>query len=906
MQEHYTAELEAERQRTEDLARQNEEMMRKMGEMERRLQMHVVLMDGFVGFMRDVKEGKFATGGGAELEIAKSFGGEHLDEVRGLVAESYMPVQQSVEQPATEHMVFGDQDEPHETTAIVRHMSFDESPPTPDLEAPPVRSTGRRAPKRKNPPLRPHREVKRQTRANLRSVRLRNTSSWTAINTRNSPYAGADMSNGEDKDLDFTPDLEVDDDDEEEEEEEEQEVVEEEEDNNSDDEMEDIPNAPATPSPSLSDEDLETTKTRYSAPRSVAYRYASGPPGRKFKYHRMPKSVALVWQEWKHGSNGNPSIQSLEEKYSTRWRMGTLQERKYASNYVGVRQKVVRKVEEMCEQKGLTPEKACEILDRRVDGRMQLLMTALRKGQDPLVVIPRRYFTARYSLSLHYVTHCDYKIRFNTMCYIQVVHITCCETRRPAIINTTTGKTVYHPLEPPGICEHHRPFGGATCHYHGDCCSPGQIFFCNAKGPRDICRGRQAYHINIHPHYMYESGVLHQMEPIEDWEALEMNTDVFAYEEDIRYQFFEAGALMYELEQDAEKLVEYILRNRTSCPEEEAELFLEHGDLYEMWSEAHHHFVGLTEAWEILANVGCMEVCPSSILRVHPWRDCFQEYPTLQTGFPQFSYLPFAWVENVERQDDILRWHPYYSQYQIPPRPKPSIKDDALWTSPAPYGVNTGFPERTFPRAPEVQQQIGALPYPGEWTEVFEDRARRMAQIESEPTSLSSSSGPEIPPWVIPYGQEPDMGWKDIDWHNCTTVIEPPMSPKSLPREGVVQRVMPPKDSYMNPGDVPTSPAVVPDREKAKRVSTPWRTQPASREVIPGNLFGDPLEAPWNGYSFTGTEKSAEQEFLHVPLPVEESQGITPQVKKSLKRKSEEDLDGVKRLGVKELGVKEF
>ncbi|KAI1015579.1 hypothetical protein LB503_009905 [Fusarium chuoi] len=385
MQEHYTAELEAERQRTEDLARQNEEMMRKMDEMERRLQMHVVLMDGFVGFMRDVKEGKFATGGGAELEIAKSFGGEHLDEVRGLVAENYMPVQQSVEQLVTEHMVFGDQDEPHETSAVVRRVSFDESPPTPDLEAPPVRSTGRRAPKRKNPPLRPHCEVKRQTRANLRSVRLRNTSSWTAINTRNSPYAGADLSNGEDKDLDFTPDLEVDDDDEEEEEEPE-EVVE----DDSNDEMEDIPNAPATPSPSLSDEDLETTKTRYSAPRSVAYRYASGPPGRKFKYHRMPKSVALVWQEWKHGSNGNPSIQSLEEKYSTRWRIGTLQERKYASNYVGVRQKVVRKVEEMCEEKGLTPEKACEILDRRVDGRMQLLMTALRKGQDPLVVIPRR------------------------------------------------------------------------------------------------------------------------------------------------------------------------------------------------------------------------------------------------------------------------------------------------------------------------------------------------------------------------------------------------------------------------------------------------------------------------------------------------------------------------------------
>jgi hypothetical protein len=382
MQEHYAAELEAERQRTEELASQNEEMMRKMGEMERRLQMHVVLMDGFVGFMRDVKEGKFATGGSAELEIAKAFGGEHLQEVGGLVAENYMSVQQGVEQPATEPMVFGDENQVRETAAVIRHVSFDESPSTPDLEAPPVRSTGRRAPKRKNPPVRPHREVKRQTRASLRSVKLRNTSSWTAINTRKSPYAGADLSNGEDKDFNYTPEPEIEEDDEEE--------GEEQEEDDSDDEVEDIPNAPATPSPSLSDEDLETTKTRYAAPRSVAYRYASGPPGRKFKYHRMPKTVALVWQEWKHGSNGNPSIQSLEEKYSTRWRMGTLQERKYASNYVGVRQKVVRKVEEMCEQEGLTPGKACEMLDRRVDGRMQLLMTALRKGQDPLVVIPRR------------------------------------------------------------------------------------------------------------------------------------------------------------------------------------------------------------------------------------------------------------------------------------------------------------------------------------------------------------------------------------------------------------------------------------------------------------------------------------------------------------------------------------
>uniref|UniRef100_A0A0D2XG88 Uncharacterized protein n=1 Tax=Fusarium oxysporum (strain Fo5176) TaxID=660025 RepID=A0A0D2XG88_FUSOF len=346
---------------------------------------------------------------------------------------------------------------------------------------------------------------------------------------------------------------------------------------------------------------------------------------------------------------------------------------------------------------------------------------------------------------------------------------------------------------------------------------------------------------------MYESGVLHQMEPIEDWAILEMNTDVFAYEEDIRYQFFEAGAAMYELEQDAEKLVEYILLNQTGCPEEEADLFIEHGDLYEMWSEAHHQFVGLMEAWEILAN------------------------------------------------DDILRWHPYYAQYRAP-RPEPA-KDDTLWTSPAPPNVRPYSPKPPATWDPEDQEKIEVLPYPGQWADVFDDKARRLARIEAEPSgqpnsSLSSSSGPEIPPWVIPYGQEPDMGWQDIDWHNCTTIIEPPMSPKTLPCEGVVHRVMPPKDSYMSPRDVPKSPTALPYRGEAEQVIPPWQTQPISKDVMPGNLFSDQHEAPWNDYSFTGTEKLAEQEFLHVPSPVEDLQTIAPNAKQSLKRKSEEDLDG--------------
>ncbi|KAH7265463.1 uncharacterized protein BKA55DRAFT_502330 [Fusarium redolens] len=481
------------------------------------------------------------------------------------------------------------------------------------------------------------------------------------------------------------------------------------------------------------------------------------------------------------------------------------------------------------------------------------------------------------------------------MCYTQVIHITRCETRRPAIINTTTGETVYHPLEPPRNCEHYRPFRDATCPYHGDCCSPGQIFFCNAKDLRDTCCGRQAYHINIHPHYMYDDGVLHQMEPIDDWEILETNTDVFAYEEDIRYQFFEAGAAMYELAQDADKIVECILSNQTCCPEEEADLFIEHGDLYEMWSEAHHEFVGLMEAWEILANVGCMEVCPASLLRVHPWRDCFQECQTLQKGFPQFNCLPFAWVDNLERQDNILRWHPYYSQYRVP-RPPPA-RDDSLWTSPAPYNTKSSFSEPPVTWDPEVQEQIEALPYPGQWVEVFDDKARQLAQIETElsgrpNSSLSSSSGPDTPSWVIPYGQEPDMGWKDIDWHNCTTMIEAPMSPKTLPCKGEITRVMPPRDSYMRPEDVPMSPKALPYRGEIGKGIPPWSNPIVCQEVMPRDLFGDQHEVPWNGSSFTGTEKPAEQEFLHIPTPMENLHTIASKAMETLKRKSEEDLDG--------------
>ncbi|KAL6813842.1 hypothetical protein J3E69DRAFT_376091 [Trichoderma sp. SZMC 28015] len=161
-----------------------------------------------------------------------------------------------------------------------------------------------------------------------------------------------------------------------------------------------LPRRPQTPtttptkllsSPTKSPPSSSSSRPRYSTPRHTTLpRYASGPPSRPFRFHRMGRTVLDVWTEYKHGKKGNPAIESLERQYATGWRTGTLREIKYASNYVGVRQKVVSKVEEICAREGIEPEEACRRLDERVDGRMQMLITAVRKGEDPFEVIPKR------------------------------------------------------------------------------------------------------------------------------------------------------------------------------------------------------------------------------------------------------------------------------------------------------------------------------------------------------------------------------------------------------------------------------------------------------------------------------------------------------------------------------------
>ncbi|KAL6409300.1 hypothetical protein AUP68_05672 [Ilyonectria robusta] len=454
MQEYYAAELEGEKERSESLQKQCDAMQQRMEEMERRIQTQVILMAGFVGFMEQVKKGQFAIGEGArnpEMEIAQRLGGEHLEAVHNLLSLNQQPVLETVygDEPENEQAVDADDDDddddipettqlpddgypdtdlletttladaenvqPPTPSIVISRDDVDLPLPTPDLYTSPLRSTGIKAIKRKFPPSRTQRKIKRRVgmsskdiyemkldktlkdleycEAERRLTFRRRGHEGSSVEYSPSPSeapSGPRMTrmrvrwkaiNGQPAEQESLADaISVDGD--------------------AGSNYEPTPTKTSravTKGPQVATQRAPATlqqpagKPRYAKPRSTGTHYATGPPGgQPYKFTRMPKRVALVWQEWKHGLHGNPSLEFLEREYSTSWRQGTLHELKYGSNYVGKRLKIVKKVEQMCEEDGLTPEEACTLLDRRIDGRLELLMKVLRDGKDPFTAIPLR------------------------------------------------------------------------------------------------------------------------------------------------------------------------------------------------------------------------------------------------------------------------------------------------------------------------------------------------------------------------------------------------------------------------------------------------------------------------------------------------------------------------------------
>ncbi|KAJ6439810.1 hypothetical protein O9K51_07701 [Purpureocillium lavendulum] len=129
---------------------------------------------------------------------------------------------------------------------------------------------------------------------------------------------------------------------------------------------------------------------RYNVPRHRGPRFASGPPGRPFRFQAKPRTVAGIWREYKEGTGGNPALEALEREHGTGWRRGDLRARKYASNYVGGRRGVVEYVERLAGESGWGVDETIRRLDERVDGRISALTDALRRGEDPFEVLSQR------------------------------------------------------------------------------------------------------------------------------------------------------------------------------------------------------------------------------------------------------------------------------------------------------------------------------------------------------------------------------------------------------------------------------------------------------------------------------------------------------------------------------------
>ncbi|KAL6918186.1 hypothetical protein FSST1_009681 [Fusarium sambucinum] len=398
------------------------------------------------------------------------------------------------------------------------------------------------------------------------------------------------------------------------------------------------------------------------------------------------------------------------------------------------------------------------------------------------------------------------------MCYANVFHFTHCDTQRRAIINPANGATAFHPFELPQQCIHGivklptpaDPEAAAPCPSHGTCCQAGVVYVCDKKDdPETECHVWQFNHRTMEPKLLeiYRSQLLPMT--ADDWKKAPRMSDKFAYEEDIRIEFFDAGVEMIRLASMGRHIVENFSQNEVLVDGAELEErdFLLHGEKYWDWLVARKELIQLTEAWEKLASVGCMEVCPAKLHAVHPWmKYAFAGWDKRQpVDFPQFPGIPFAFLDNIDHQDDLLRWHPYYARRDMPSTP---TVVDCFWTSPS-------IPLRHNPElALLLQMTDNDTDWPGEWCGIMRKAKNPTMAIRyfdeegpchtthgdwggdsplsvpsSRPRTLSThSSGPRTPPWAIPYGQEPPFDWKEIHWDRPATLVESPaVGPKTIP-----------------------------------------------------------------------------------------------------------------------------
>ncbi|KAF5008615.1 hypothetical protein FDECE_5123 [Fusarium decemcellulare] len=404
------------------------------------------------------------------------------------------------------------------------------------------------------------------------------------------------------------------------------------------------------------------------------------------------------------------------------------------------------------------------------------------------------------------------------MCITFVVHFTRCETRRPAIINPHTGACVYHPLEPPAECEHAYAVTYPQCKYHGHCCYPGKVYICNALQEGENCRGWQPYHVVVDPSHMHSSGLLDDLREITDWSEFEKSDDAYSYEEDIRRDFFDIGADIWDLAHQGDDLTIYLLEHDTASPGHELGLFEEHGALYAEWKTKLEEMTDMTEAWQSLAHVGCMESCPAD---QPAWPKAFKQCSDTYFGFPMFYGTAFRWLDNIQNQDELFESHPYYSQKtQGPWR---SARAERLWRTPS--------PPRPANTDPALRAEINFF---GESMHCLKNSPPQSAVWNDYPEELALTP-------TLSARRKSSVKFGPVSWSNSATRIDsPPVSPHGL---------------SLNTLELQTPPGVT---HLIPSVENPFNIELAE------NPFGDRFESEWA----MPEENTPMNDVLHVPAPV--------------------------------------
>ncbi|KFH44923.1 High-osmolarity-induced transcription protein-like protein [Hapsidospora chrysogenum ATCC 11550] len=136
-------------------------------------------------------------------------------------------------------------------------------------------------------------------------------------------------------------------------------------------------------------------KPRYSRPRMTKLRVSIGqlPTGSVgFKFVKMPRTVRGIWNAWFRGTEDNPAIQGLEDRYGVAWRNGR-GEMAYASDYVSKRKKIIDGVKKWARRYQVCEDTMIEMLDERARGRVATELYAAFKrddSPDPFGVIKPR------------------------------------------------------------------------------------------------------------------------------------------------------------------------------------------------------------------------------------------------------------------------------------------------------------------------------------------------------------------------------------------------------------------------------------------------------------------------------------------------------------------------------------